>query len=98
MAFLHQFNEFFMNQNLGVPAIQMVCYLGLINILMLLRHYRLIYLVSLAASVYWVVLNRKKLLEMTGNLGDDAGLFMGGAIVLLVALLFCFLTQSGRNK
>jgi len=93
--YLKHFNDFFMNTDLVIPAIQMVYYVGLINILMLMRRYRLSYLVSLIFSLYWLlVLNKEKFVSMEGDFAGNGMFLLGGVLLLLIFAIFCFLTQS----
>jgi hypothetical protein len=95
LDFLANFNSFFLSKELAIPAIQMIYYVGLINILMLLRRYRLSYLVSLIFSLYWLlVLNQSKFVSLDGEFASQGWLLMGGVLLLLLVALFCFLTQA----
>jgi hypothetical protein len=95
LDFLMNFNAIFLETELSIPAIQMVYYAGLINILMLMRRYRLIYLVSLVFSLYWLlVLNKDKFISLDGEFASQGWLLLGGVLVLLLIALFCFLSQS----
>ena len=87
--------SFLMNKDLSIPAIQMVYFLGLINILMLMRRYRLSYLVSLIFALYWlVILNKNKFVFLEGDFASQGWIVMGGVLVVLLIALFCFLSQS----
>jgi len=92
---LTDFNTYFLDRELAIPALQMVYFLGLINILMLMRYYRITYLVSLIFSLYWmVVLNQDKFGPTSTEVASDSWLLMGGGLLLLILALFCFLAQS----
>lgn len=92
---LTDFHSLFLNKDLTIPAIQMVYFLGLINILMLMRYYRITYLVSLVFSLYWlVVLNQDKYVPLASDAASDSWMLMGGGMILLLVALFCFLAQS----
>ncbi len=57
---------------------------------MLMRRYRLIYLVSLIFSLYWLlVLNQTKFVTLDGEFATQGWLRMGGVLLLLITL-FCF--------
>jgi len=95
LDFLSNFNTFFLDKELTIPTIQMVYYLGLINILMLLRRYRMSYLVSLVFSLYWLlVLNQNKFVSLDGEFATQGWMLLGGVLLLLLVALFCFLAQS----
>lgn len=95
---LTNFYTYFLNKNLTIPAIQVVYFLGLINILMLVRYYRISYLVSLIFSLYWlVILNQDKFGPTTSDVASDSWLLMGGGLFLLILAMFCFLTQSDNG-
>jgi len=92
---LTNFHTDFMNRDLAIPSLQMVYFLGLINILMLMRFYRITYLVSLIFSLYWlVILNQDKFGPLAGETAADSWVMMGGGLFLLMVALFCFLAQS----
>ena len=85
-------------KDLTIPAIQMIYFLGLINILMLMRYYRITYLVSLIFSIYWlVVLNQDKFGSMASDMSAEGWWLMGGGLVVLIIALFCFLAQSNTD-
>lgn len=95
LDFLNNFYSFFLDKEISIPAIQMIYYVGLINILMLLRRYRLSYLISLIFSLYWLlVLNQNKFVSLDGEFASQGWLLLGGVLLLLLVALFCFLTQS----
>jgi hypothetical protein len=92
---LTNFHTLFLSKELTIPAIQMVYFLGLINILMLMRYYRVTYLISLIFSLYWlVVLNQDKFGPLASDTASNSWVLMGGGLVLLILALFCFLAQS----
>lgn len=94
---LINFNALFLSKDLTIPAIQMVYFLGLINILMLMRYYRITYLVSLIFSIYWlVVLNQDKFTSLADDAAVDSWILIGGGLVVLVIALFCFLAQPDK--
>lgn len=86
---------FFTDKELVIPAIQMIYYVGIINICMLLRRYRLCFLISLVFSCYWMfVLNQEKFVSLDGTF-EGRGLFALGIVTLVLASsLFSFFTQS----
>lgn len=94
---LTNFHAYFLNKELTIPAFQMVFFLGLLNILMLMRYYRITYLVSLIFAIYWlVILNYDKFGPTPNEAASDAWVMMGGGLFLLIIAMFCFLAQSDR--
>lgn len=88
-----------LSKELTIPALQMVYFLGLINILMLMRYYRISYLVSLIFSLYWlVILNEDKFGTLAGDAASNSWVLMGGGLLLLILAMFCFLAQSSAEN
>ena len=95
VEFFTTWREFFTDKELAIPAIQMVYYVGLINVLMLLGRDKLAFLVSLVCSLYWMFcLNQEKFVSPDGDFVVAGVLTMLGACVLLVIALYAFLTQN----
>ncbi|MBU0673876.1 MAG: hypothetical protein KJ950_04465 [Proteobacteria bacterium] len=92
--FITHFSGFFQEKEIVIPAIQMIYFVGLINLLMLFQSYRTCFLISLAFSLYWLfILNQDKFVSAEGVFGDQGFIYLGVGMFLLLIALFSFMSQ-----
>lgn len=89
------FSAFFTDTDVVIPAIQMIYYVGIINICMLLQRYRLCFLISLVCSFYWMfILNKENFVSLDGTFGIEGYFALGIVLFILLASLISFMGQK----
>lgn len=96
--YINSFSRFFADKEVVIPAMQMVFFVGLINVCMLVRSYRVCFLVSLLFSFYWMfVVNQDTFVSLDGTTGGGGVFALGLVVFILLFSIFCFLAQKGGD-
>jgi len=94
-----QFRDFFTSTELAIPAIQMISYVVIINLLMLFNRYRSCFLISLSFSFYWLfILNKEIFVNTEGELSGGVYYYLGAAAVFLVAIFFSLSSLDSKLR
>lgn len=92
-----EFRDFFTNTELSIPAIQMIFYVVVINILMLFNRCRVCFVISLSFALYWLfILNKSAFVNAQGELTGGIFFYLTGGIILIVGLIVAY-TNFDRN-
>ena len=92
---LADLKAFFVATDLVIPAVQMVVYVALINLMMLFGRYRFCYMVSLVFSCYWLfILNRHLFVTADGSLLGGSLSYIGVGVCFLLLLGGSFVSQG----
>lgn len=95
LTVLADMKAFFVATDLVIPAVQMVVYVVLINLMMLFGRYRFCYTVSLVFSFYWLfILNQHIFVTADGSLQGGFLPYIGVGICFLLLLGGSFISQG----
>ena len=95
LVILSDLKAFFLATELVIPAVQMVVYVVLINLMMLFGRYRLCFMVSLVFSFYWLfILNQQIFVATDGSLQGGHLPYIGVGVCFLLLLGGSFVSQG----
>lgn len=95
LSTLAEMKAFFIATELAIPAVQMIIYVVLINLMMLFGRYRFCYMISLVFSFYWLfILNQHIFVTADGSLQGGMLPYVGVGVCFLLLLGGSFISQG----